>query len=67
MKNLTRLSKKATEFCNLSGYDIQKVKEAMKSSSFSFSRCENKTEMDNNGVDYSYPFVIYNPFNLNIS
>ena len=34
MKTLERLSKKAIEFCELSGYNIKAVKEAMKSGSF---------------------------------
>lgn len=66
MKNLTILSKKAIEFCNLSGYDVAMIKENMKSESFAFQRCETKEEMENEGVDAGYPYVIYNPFNLKI-
>jgi len=66
MKNLEKLSKKAEMFCSLSGYDVDKVKEAMGTSLFELVRCESKDEMDYEGVDYEYPYVIYNPFNINI-
>lgn len=66
MKNLKKLSAKAIEFCKLSGYDIDLIKENMKSDSFAFQICETKEEMENEGVDYNYPYVIFNPFNLNI-
>lgn len=66
MKNLERLSKKAAEFCYLSGFDADKVREAMKSSSFAIQICENKSEMDEEGVDYAYPYVIWNPYNFDI-
>lgn len=66
MKNLTILSKKAIEFCNLSGYDVEMIKENMKSDSFAFQICETKEEIENEGVDYNYPYVIFNPFNLKI-
>lgn len=67
MKNLTKLSKKAEMFCELSGYDAEKVREAMNGDSFAIQRCETKNEMDYEGVDYAYPYIIYNPFNLNIN
>ena len=66
MKSLSRLSKKAAEFCIISGLDVEKVKEAMKSDSFSIDICESKYEMDAHGVDYCFPYVIFNPFNINI-
>ena len=66
MKNLERLSKKATEFCYLSGFDADKVREAMKSSSFAIQICENKSEMDDEGVAYAFPYVIWNPYNIDI-
>lgn len=34
MKTLKKLSKKAREWCELSGYDVEKVKELMNSESF---------------------------------
>lgn len=67
MKTLNRLSKKAIEFCEMSGYDVKKIRENMKSDSFAFQICENKSEMDENGTDYAYPYVIFNPFNLDIN
>ena len=66
MKTLTRLSKKAEIFCDLSGLDADKVKEAMKSSAFSIQRCETKMEMDDEGVDYAYPYKIFNPLTFDI-
>ena len=67
MKNLEKLSKKAIEFCELSGYNVEAVKEAMKSNSFAVQVCENKTEMEENGVDFNFPYVIWNPCNLPLS
>ncbi|CCZ08572.1 uncharacterized protein BN783_00518 [Odoribacter sp. CAG:788] len=66
MKKLTRLSKKAIEFCELSGYDVNKIRENMKSESFAFQICETREDMNDNGVDYNYPYVIFNPFNFDI-
>lgn len=66
MKNLTKLSKKAKIFCELSGYDADKVRKFIKTESFVLRRCETKNEMDYEGVDYTYPYIIYNPFNINI-
>ena len=66
MKTLERISSKAINFCELSGLDVEKVKEAMKSQSFAINRCENRTEMDEEGVDYSLPYVVWNPYNIDI-
>lgn len=66
MKTLKKLSKNASDFCELSGFDPDKVKEAMKSSAFSIQRCETKMEMDDEGVDYAYPYTIFNPCNFDI-
>ena len=67
MKTLSKLSKNAAIFCINSGYDVDKVKEAMKSTSFSIQRCETKGEMIYNGVDYQFPYVIFNPYNIDIN
>ena len=67
MRNLERLSKKATEWCNLSGYDPKKIKVNMTSSSFAVQICENKNEMDEEGVDYNYPYVLWNPYNFSVN
>ena len=66
MKKLTRLSKKAIQFCKLSGYDVEKVKESMESNSFAFKKCESAEEIQDNGVLSEYPYLIYNPFNFNL-
>ena len=66
MKTLKKLSKNASEFCELSGFDPDKVKEAMKSSAFSIQRCETKMDMYNEGVDYAYPYKIFNPLTFDI-
>jgi len=63
MKTLKKLSKKAREWCELSGYDVEKVKELMNSNSFAIFKCETKYEMNLEGVDYNYPYVIFDPFN----
>lgn len=67
MRNLKRLTKKATEFCELSGLSVAEVKKAMKHSAFAFKVCENIAEMNKYGVDYRYPYVIYNPYNISLS
>lgn len=66
MKTLTRLSQKAQEFCELSGYDIDKVKALMTQTGFAIEECETKAEMDDNGVAYNYPYVVFNPYNFDI-
>lgn len=66
MKTLKRLSKKAIEFCEMSGLDARKVKNAMQIEGISINVCETIKEMDDNGVDYNYPYIIANPFNMNI-
>lgn len=63
MKTLKRLSKKAVEFCELCGYDVERVKELMNSNSFAIERLEKK-EMDEEGYDYAYPYKIFDPFHL---
>ena len=64
MKTLTRLSKKAIQFCELNQYDVDKVKQLMKSDSFAFKKCESAEEIQDNGVSTTYPYLIYDPFNL---
>lgn len=66
MKKLTRLSKKAVEFCEFTGLDVNKIRENMESESFAIQICETKGEMHLYGVDYNYPYVIFNPFNFDI-
>ena len=66
MKKLTRLSKKAIQFCELNGYDVDKVKQLMKSNSFAFNKCESAEEIHDNEVSTTYPYLIYNPFSFNL-
>ena len=66
MKNLTRLSKKAIQFCELSGYDVETIKVLMKSNSFAFYKCESADEIKGNDASSEYPYVIYNPYNFNL-
>ena len=65
MRNLKRLSKKAASFCNMSGYDVDAIRANM-GSGIELQVCETVTEMDENEVDYSYPYVLFNPFNITI-
>ena len=64
MRTLKRLSKKAAKFCELSGYDTDKVKSLMNSDSFAIFKFETKKEMDEIGCDYAYPYEIFDPFHL---
>ena len=67
MQTLKRMSKKAAIFCEKSGYDINKVKKLMKDSRcFSIKKCLTNEDMDFYEVDYSYPYVIWNPYNITI-
>ena len=66
MKKLTRLSKKAVEFCEFTGLDVNRIHENMKSESFAIQICETKEEMRLYDVDYNYPYVFFNPFNYEI-
>lgn len=66
MKNLRRLSVKATKWCQLSGYNTILIRQNMKSASFAIQVCETKSEMLEHGVDYTYPYVLFNPYNMKI-
>ena len=67
MKTIERLSKKAIDYCDLSGFDSDKVREAIKSGAISIEKFETKKEMDEEGIDYSYPYVVNNPYNIDIT
>lgn len=67
MKTLERLSSKAINFCELSGLDVEKIKEAMKSQSFAINKCETIEEMNNEGVDYSLPYVVWNHYGIDVA
>lgn len=61
---MNSITRKVEEFCELMQIDVYTLKECMKSSQFSLLKCETKEEMDNEGVSYNYPYVIFDPFNL---
>lgn len=65
MKNLQRLSKKAIEWCDLMGYDVEKIKENMKSQSFAIEILDKK-EAEEEDCEINYPYRLYNPFNFNV-
>jgi hypothetical protein len=66
MKTLKRLSKRAIEFCELCGYDVDKVKKNMRSECFAIERLETVDEIEMYNTDRSYPYYVYNPFNFKI-
>ena len=66
MKTLTRLSKKAAKWCKLMNYDVEKIKENMRSDSFAVEKLETIEEMEDEGVDGNYPYRLFNPFNLSV-
>ena len=66
MKTLKRISKKAAVFCELSGINLDGLKYQINCGQLQIKRCETKEEMDLNGVDYSYPYVISNPYELSL-
>ena len=66
MKTLKRLSKKATEWCELMNYDVDKVKENMQSNSFAVQKLETVEEIEYEGVDRNYPYRLFNPFGFSV-
>jgi hypothetical protein len=64
MKPLKRLSKKAAEFCELCGYDPKLISKLIKGDFLFILKFETKEEMDKEGVDYSYPYKIYDSWNM---
>jgi broad-specificity NMP kinase len=66
MKTVKKLSKTTKKWCELMGYDVQKIKENMKSSQFAVLICETEEEKIFNGVDRNFPFVLFNPFNFSV-
>lgn len=66
MRNLTLKeivnNKNFAEFCELSGYDIDKIV-ANLGSSFAVELLD---EEDDEDADMNYPYHIFNPFNLDI-
>lgn len=66
MKKLTRLSRKAVQFCELGGYDPDKVRQLMNGTSFAIKKCETSEEIQAEGVSSAYPYCIYNPYGFDI-
>jgi ribulose 1,5-bisphosphate carboxylase large subunit-like protein len=62
---ISKISKKVTEWVELSGYDIEKVKENMKSNSFAVEKLSKK-EAKEEGCDMNYPYRLFNPYNLSV-
>ena len=61
-----KITKNLKEFLELSNFDIDKVKNLLKSDSFAIYKISSKKEIKEKGYDYNYPYEIYNPFNLNL-
>ena len=66
MRTMKKLSKKALVWCKLMNYDVEKIKENMKSGSFAVEKLETIEEMEAEGVDRNYPYRLFNPFNLSV-
>jgi hypothetical protein len=62
---ITKISKKVTEWVELSGYDIEKVKKNMKHFSFAVEKLSVK-EAKEEGCDMNYPYRLFNPYNLSV-
>ena len=64
MKTLKRISKNAATFCKLSGISVDGLKYQINCGQLVLKKCETRAEMDYYGVDYNYPYVIWNPYNI---
>ena len=58
-------NKNFAEFCEFSGYDINKIIENLDSSSFAVEMLDEEDE-DYENTDTNYPYHIFNPFSLDI-
>jgi len=65
MKKIKKLSKKASEWIEYSGYDKEKIKENMKSDFFHVEKLSKK-EAKEEGCDMNYPYRLYNPYKFHI-
>lgn len=63
MYPIKNLSKKALEYCALSGLLPEKVQQAVSCNEVTLYRLTSKEEMRLYDVDYSYPYVILDRFN----
>lgn len=64
MKTLKRLSKKAAEFCEFSGYNPKLISKLIKGDFLFILKFETKEEMDKEGVDCNYPYKIYDNWDM---
>ena len=64
MKQLTRLSSKFADFCELSNIDINKVRTNLNVRIF--VQKLNRTEAKDAGCDGNYPYDIQNPYGINL-
>ena len=65
MKQINRLSSKFAEFCELSNIDINKVRTNLNVRIFVNKL--NRTETRDSGLDGNYPYIIENPYGINLS
>lgn len=63
MYPIKNLSKKAADYCTLSGLLPEKVQQAVNSNEVTLYRLTNKAETRLYDVDYNYPYVILDRFN----
>ena len=65
MKQINRLSSKFAEFCELSNIDINKVRTNLNVRIFVNKL--NRTEAKDAGCDGNYPYIIENPYGINLN
>ncbi len=64
---MKRLSENCKEFLVLSGYNVLKVQELLKNSPKTFGiEKKEKKQAQALGLDTTYPYVIFNPYNHTI-
>ena len=65
MKQINRLSSKFVEYCELSNIDINKVRTNLNAGIFVIKL--NRTEAKDAGCDGNYPYIIENPYGINLN
>ena len=64
---MKRLSANCKEFLVLSGYNVLKVQELLKNNPTTFDiEVVSKKRGEMLGIDFNYPYEIYNPYNYRI-
>lgn len=67
MTQVTIITENVSEFLYLSGYDENKIKQAIKSESFAIHKLTlEDIKRDKVVVDYQHPYRIYNPCNFDL-